>query len=322
MKKYSWIVALLAALSLVVIGCDTGGGGGKKDNTKKEIETGEGIAGVWDWSTANDSTPNATVSLELKKPPYQTATASEEFPQNNFGGVSTISGTQDTVDPTIMRPAETKVTGPAGTEVTAFNFTGIVKVINDDREPTEGASYPQVGWEAVPDADTLAKLRGAWAYSFYIKVNTGSIKRNSSANAADKWIFKTVVCAEDFAKEQGHEYKHYFGNAAAPKALTDAGSQPRAHYTKDLALGEWHKIVVVIDSTNAGYNIDQDAHIYQWNPKFKADFNLATATKLQWQIALQDQDGISDRGSDPYDIPNGIFDYNVDFYGLELYLPE
>jgi predicted small secreted protein len=334
MKKYSWIVALLAALSLVVIGCDTGGGGGKKDNTKKEIETGEGIAGVWDWSTSDDSKANEDVTLKLVKPPYtQTskgaaadnspwdasyATTGVSFPQGNWGGKSTISGTADTVDPTIMRP-----NGDGKTAETAFKFTGTVKVSADDRAWNTGAQYPMVGWEAVPDTDTLANLRAAWAYSFYIKVNSIALKPTSTATATTDWVFKTAVGAEGFANEQGHEYKHYFGNYQ-PGAAENFGTRAKDNMTDDLVLGQWHKITVVLAPANADFNMDQDSHIHQWNTHFTADFDPTTATKIQWQIALQDQKGILQRAGDPnhYDIPNGYFDYDIEFYGLELYLPE
>jgi len=331
MKKNSWIVALIIALSLVVVGCDAGGG--KKDDKK---DLGDGIVGAWDWTVSDDKKPNETVTLTLAVPPYLgTAVAGdqggvfkaqEEFPKNNYGGVSTISGTPGTAkDGTaVVRPEEVTVPGPDGKDVKAFSFKGTVKVSSDNRIATEGACFPMVGWEAVPDdADTLADLKAATAYSFYVKVNSAAVKRNANGTPSAKWIFKTAIGAEGFATEQGHEYKHYFGNAAEPKALTDAGSLPRKHYTKGLALEQWHKITVGLDSTNtAAYNIDQDAHIYQWNLRFKAAFDHTTATKIQWQIALQDQDGIPDRGDTPYDINNGYFDYDVLFYGLELYLPE
>jgi predicted small secreted protein len=322
MKKYSWIVALLAALSLVVMSCDTGGGGGKKgeDPNSNLPDLGDGVAGVWDWSISNDSKANAAQNgVTLPAPPYA-ETSSQNFPQTSWGGTSTISGEEDTSEtPSVFRP------GPAGkdgkTAATAWKFEGTVQVSSDDRAYNEGAQYPMVGWEAVPDTATLALLRDAYAYSFYIKVNSAEVKSNATATPQEYWVFKTAVCAEGFVPELGHEYKHYFGNYQ-PTASENYGPDAVENMTDDLAIGEWHKITVYLDPADDRFNLDQDGYIHQYNNEFTADFDPTTITKLQWQISLQDQKGITQRNGPTYDMPNGYFDYDVEFYGLELYLPE
>ena len=281
---------------------------------------GRWVAGTWDWSTSDDSKPNETVQLALPKPPYKIAKTSHPFPKSNWGGVSTISGVADPENAQIMRPETKTVTGPDGTDVTAFNFTGTVKVSKDNRGANEGSRFPLVGWEAVPDEETLADLKDARAYSFWVRVNSAEVKSNATATPRNAWVFKTAVCAEGFANEQGHEFKHYFGNYL-PIAATSFGGSTQS-MTDDLDIGEWHKITVVIDPKNKDYNLDQDNYIHQYNTEFEADFDKSTVTKLQWQIALQDQRGIAQRSGDPYDMPNGYFDYDLDFYGLELNLPE
>jgi len=319
MKKYSWIVALLAALSLVVMSCDTGGGGGKKgeDPNSNLPDLGDGIAGVWDWSISDDSKENAAQNgVTLSSPPYK-ASSSKNFPQTSWGGTSTISGTPDASDPEITRP-----NGDGKTAATSFKFTGTVKVTADDRTANVGVRYPQVGWEAIPDTATLALLRDAYAYSFYIKVNSAEIKKNSTDNDPQtSWVFKTAVCAEGFVPELGHEYKHYFGDYQ-PEASDDYGPDAVGNMTDELTIGDWHKITVYLDPEDDRFNLDQDNYIHQHNTEFEAGFDPTTITRLQWQISLQDQKGIAARASDPWDIPNGYFDYDIEFYGLELYLPE
>jgi hypothetical protein len=283
--------------------------------------TDPGIDGTWDWSTSDDSKENDTVQLALPKPPYKTAKISHTFPKSNWGGVSTISGEADPDNAGIMRPVTKTVTGPDGTDVTAFSFTGTVKVSKDNRGANEGSRFPLVGWEAVPDEETLANLKDAWAYSFWVRVNSAEVKSNATATPRNDWVFKTAVCAEGFANEQGHEFKHYFGNYL-PTAASNFGANATTSMTDDLAIGKWHKITVVLDPTKKGYNLDQDNYIHQYNTEFEADFDKSTVTKLQWQIALQDQRGIAQRGGDPYDMPNGYFDYDLDFYDLRLYLSE
>jgi hypothetical protein len=312
-------LAALLCGSLVFFAC--GEPGGKDKEPVIPPDTGEGSAGVWDWSTSDDSKENEADTTALNKPPYRTAKSSHTFPKNNWGGVSTISGTEDTSEsPSVFRPITVTVEGPEGTEVEAFNFTGTVKVSKDNRGANEGSRFPQVGWEAVPDADTLIKLQSAWAYSVWVRVNSAAVKATANANPVANWVFKTAVGAEGFANEQGHEYKHYFGNYE-PTAATNYGSRATTNMTDDLAIGEWHKITVVLDPMHGSFNLDQDNYIHQYNTEFEAEFDPATATKLQWQIALQDQRGINQRNGDPYDMPNGYFDYDFDFYGLELYLP-
>jgi len=316
MKKIMMLcLAALLCGSMVFFAC-----GDPKPGPGPGPNTGDGIEGTWDWSTSDDSKVNQQASLALPKPPYKTAKTTHSFPQSNFGGVSTISGTPDAEDETIMRPVTKTVTGPDGTEVTAFSFTGTVKVSKDNRTANEGSRFPLVGWEAVPDEDTLTALRSAVAYSFWVRVNSAAVKANANADPVNSWVFKTAVAAEGFANEQGHEFKHYFGNYQ-PTAATSYGGSTES-MTDDLEIGEWHQITVYLNPTDERYNLDQDNYIHQYNNEFEAVFDPTTATKLQWQIALQDQRGITQRNGDPYDMPNGYFDYDVDFYGLELLLPE
>jgi len=315
--------AIFLCTSLVFFAC--GGGSSDKDDDDdgdEEVDTGdlpeENWWASWDWSTADDSKPNEDVTLELPKPPYKVA-GSATFPQGNWGGTSTISGVPDEEDETIQRPTEVKVEGPDGKEVTAFQFTGVVQVSKDSRAWNEGAQYPQVGWEAVPDEETLAALQSAVSYSFWIFVNSAEVKRNPTANAVKSWVFKTVVGASGFASNQGQEFKTYFGNYAPGGAGDNA--QPAAY--KKLEIGKWNKITVYLDPASDTFNMGQDSHIPLYNQKYLADFDPTTATKIQWQIALQDQSGIGQREGDTlhYDIPRGEFTYDVLFYGFELQLP-
>jgi hypothetical protein len=285
--------------------------------------TGKRLAGTWNWFNSDDSKTNTAVSLALPKPPYKTAKTTHSFPQSNFGGTSTISGTKDEEDNTILRPVTKTVTGPDGNQITVFNFTGTVQVSADNRTANVGSRFPLVGWEAIPDedSDTLTSLQSAYAYSFCIRVNSASVKANPTANPVNRWVFKTAVCADGFANEQGHEFKHYFGNYQ-PTAADNFGPNAVTSMTEDLAIGEWYRITVYLNPEDERFNLDQDNYIHQWNKEFEADFDPTTATKLQWQIALQDQSGIGQRNGDPYDIPRGEFEYDFDFFGLELYLPE
>ena len=327
MKKKIISTLFCIILSVFVFSCGDGTKNNKddeddgKDDGKDDGDQVELVVGGWDWSTSDDQKANAAVSLDLPKPPYKTAKTGHSFPQSNFGGASTISGVADEEDPTIMRPVTKTVTGPDGTEVTAFNFTGTVKVSKDNRTANEGSRFPVVGWEAVPDADTLAELRSASAYSFYVRVNSAAVKSNATANPVNSWVIKTAVGAEGFANEQGNEFKHYFGNYE-PTAATNYGPNAITNMTDDLEIGEWYKITVYLDPEDDKFNLDQDNYIHQYNTEFEAVFDPATITKLQWQIALQDQRGITQRNGDPYDMPNGYFDYDLDFYDLKLHLPE
>jgi len=341
--------AIFLCTSLVFFAC---GGGSDKDDDDENDGDGndteqpvtpvdpddlpeEGWWTSWDWATSNDSKPNAEVSLELPVPPYKGTFAGiaggtnykyatpEVFPQGNWGGTSTISGVADAEDPTIMRPVKVNVPGPEGEEeVIAFQFFGVVKVSADNRSANVGARYPMVGWEAVPDEETLTALQGAASYSFWIKVISSGIKRTPPSTAVNKWVIKTAIGAAGFASEQGHEFKTYFGNSAP----AGAGANAQSAANKKLDIGAWHKITVYLDPTvttgPTAFNMDQDSHIHDWNNRFEANFDLATATKIQWQISLQDQDGIDQRSTTPYDIPRGEMAYDVLFYGLEIQMPE
>jgi hypothetical protein len=211
-----------------------------------------------------------------------------------------------------MRPFEY----PAGTvkdndgntiNATVYKITGNTKVTRDNRPATEGAGWPMVGWEAVPDEETLALLKTAYGYSFWVRLNSST---------ASNWSFLTAVVT-DFSLEEGHEYKHYFGNQPGDSG----GKSSINNFTKDLALGLWYKITVVMDQ-GSSFNMYQDKWIYQYDSgaNFRGDFHQAEAKKIQWQIPLQHQVGASvrQRSGEPYDIDRGSFDFDLDFYGLEI----
>jgi hypothetical protein len=190
--------------------------------------------------------------------------------------------------------------------VPVYNFTGFTKVSSPNRAQESGAQFPQVGWEAVPDADTLAKLKTAHGYQFWVKLNSST---------ASNWSFLTAVVT-DFAPEKGYEYKHWFGNQPG-----DSGGKTTVdNFTDSLTLNQWYQIRVIMNST--GFNMDEDKWLYLYppNPDPKKPFNQSAAEKIQWQIPLQHQvgAGVTARSGGAYDITNGDYSFNLDFYGFEL----
>jgi hypothetical protein len=262
----------------------------------------EPIAGVWVWIMGDDSATNE----------WKAADSDPDTNQSVFepGGASRFSNAVIGTDGS-MKPYEY----PAGTindidgntiNTPVFNIKGNTTVSRPDRGGNEGARFPQVGWEAVPDAATLELLRTAYSYQFWIRLNSST---------ADNWSFLTAMTQTGLPVEEGWEYKHYFGNQVG-----DSGNGARSHFTGGLTLGKWHKITVVLDKTSSGFNMDQDGYIYQWNQERKRDFQQDKAEKLQWQIPLQHQvgAGVAARTSGAYDIYRGSYDFDFDFYGLEL----
>jgi hypothetical protein len=263
------------------------------------------VAGVWTWTMGDDEATN-----EWKETDADSDTRQSVFPP---GGASRFSnaviGTEN--GKTVMKPFEY----PAGSQkdidgntitTPVFNIKGNTTVSSDNRQANSGARFPQVGWEAVPDAATLQLLRTAYAYQFWIKLNSAT---------ANNWCFLTAMTQTGLPIEEGWEYKHYFGNQPG-----DSGNGERNHFTSGLTAGKWYKIMVVLDKTSPGFNMDQDGYIYQWNNERKRAFEQDKAEKLQWQIPLQHQSGagVSARSGEPYDILRGSYDFDFDFYGLEL----
>jgi hypothetical protein len=189
-----------------------------------------------------------------------------------------------------------------------FNFKGNTKVTSEGRPANQGAGWPQVGWEAVPDAATLELLKTVYGYSFWVRLNSAT---------ANNWAFASAVVTDDVLPEEGHEYKHWFGNQAG----ASGGKSSINNFTSKLAVGTWHKITVVMDQ-KSGFNMYQDKWIWQYDSgaAFRGDFHQNKAQKIQWGIPLQHQigAGVRERSGDPYDITNGSYNFDVDFYGLEL----
>jgi hypothetical protein len=275
--------------------------------TPGEIVQVEPVAGVWVWTMSDDSATN-----EWKNNDTDPDTNQSVFPP---GGASRFSeyenGTDGSGNP-VMKPKEY----PAGSQkdndgntinTPVFNIKGNTKVSSDNRPANQGARFPVMGWEAVPDdAATLELLKTAYGYSFWVRLNSST---------ASNWSFLTAVTQTGLPIEEGWEYKHYFGNQTG-----DSGYGARSHFTGGLTLGKWHKISVVLDKTSPGFNLDQDGYIYRYNQERKRNFEQDKAEKLQWQIPLQHQVGasVSDRGAEPWDIIRGSYDFDFDFYGLEL----
>jgi hypothetical protein len=200
-----------------------------------------------------------------------------------------------------------KDTGGQDVQMTIFNFQGFTKVTAAQRPSTSGAQFPMVGWEAVPGAEMLAKIRTAYSYSFYIRLNSSRTVVTPSTNT---WSFLTAVVT-DFAPEQGFEYSHYFGSKDGDALNNNLTT---------IAYGAWRKITVVLDkSDTANFNLDQPGWLTVYTPKDdpRGPFNQNMAQKIQWQIPLQHNDG-AQRNGDPYDRVTGEFHFDFDFYGLEL----
>jgi len=259
------------------------------------------VAGNWNWFTSDDSKTNEYLDVQTTFPP---------------GGVSRITNAVDVTGPD-GEPGKgpftytTPVTDNDGKTITVpvYNFTGNTKVDpNKNSAQKFGAGWPLVGWEAQPaDEETKALLKTAYGYSFWVRLNS-SLTNNKDAN---NWAFLTAVVT-DFPIEKGYEYKHWFGNKAG-----DSGGSKVNNLTKGLEAGTWYKITVIMNKD--GFNMDEDKWLYQWppNPDPKKPFNQAAAEKIQWQIPLQHNGG-AQRNGDPYDQVTGTYDFNLDFYGLEL----
>lgn len=272
------------------------------------------VAGNWNWYTGDDSKVNGP-----------TVPPAYVDPQTIFapGGVSRITNARDITGPDGVA-GQAPFIYPEGTvkdndgnaiTVPVYNFTGNTKV--DPNKPTGtgttgstyGAGWPLVGWEAQPaDEDTLAKLKIAYGYSFWVRLN--SSKTNDTKE--NDWAFLTAVVT-DFSPEKGHEYKHWFGN----KPGDSGGSGKINNYTSKLEAGTWYKITVIMNQS--GFNMYQDKWIWIYDSgiNFRGDFHQDKASKIQWQIPLQHNGG-SQRNGDPYDQVKGTYDFNLDFYGLEL----
>ena len=274
---------------------------------------GEGnnpVEGKWIWYASGDSTPNNYLDVQTVFAPGGASKLSNwELKVGEDGKPIKDSHGADTYAP-YEYPADKKPKDKDGNAITGpvFNLKGNTKVHKEGRSANEGARFPLVGWGAIPDDDaTKAALKTAYGYSFWVKLNSST---------ASKWSFLTAV-QTDFPPEKGYEYKHWFGNVAG-----DSGGSKIENYTLDLKVGTWYKITVIMDVKDKGFNMDEDGWLYQWPPKPdpKKPFNQAAASEIQWQIPLQHQEGagVKARSGDPYDITNGSYDFDVDFYGLEL----
>jgi hypothetical protein len=291
------LTILFAVCFAMVFSCDSGGGG----------ETGP-WAGNWDWATSDDSQLNGTE--------HGGYGAQSVFPP---GGSSEITnavddpdGEEDRYGNVVKRPfIKTDVLDADGQPITlpVFNFTGVTKVSSDGRTASSGARFPLVGWEAIPaDAKTLENLQKAYGYSFWVRLNSSTSTSNSFGRS-NNWAHQTSIVT-DFPPEQGHEYTHFYG--------TRAGDSVSGVNHSQLTAGAWHKVTIVM-AAGDDRNITQPGWIHQWNNEFLGDFNQDVASKIQWQIQLQHNGG-SARGGDPYDITNGEYEFDLDFYGLELLL--
>jgi hypothetical protein len=260
-----------------------------------QIVQGESTAGAWDWSLSDDSGTNEYLDVQTIFAPGGAS---------RFENAQTNPADVDDKGKPIKRP----YVYPAGTvndingdpiNEPVYNFKGNTKVSSENRTANVGARFPLLGWEAVPDETTLAALKTAYSYSFWVKLN-------SSTNS--KWAFLTAVFT-DFPAEKGYEYGHWFGNTKG-----DSGAK---NITNNLRLGEWVKITVILKPTDKGGNIDQAAWIHSYNPEYEGEFKQDKIQKLQWQVPLQHNGGTA-RGGDPYDIIKGSYDFDLDFYGLTL----
>jgi hypothetical protein len=273
------------------------------------------VAGSWNWFTSDDSKVNGP-----DVPPANVT------PQTIFspGGASKITNAvpiegEDGATPFIYPSGTINDNDGEAITVPVFNFTGNTKV--HPEKPANicqfGAGWPLVGWEAQPaDDETAALLKTAYGYTFWVKLNSST---------ANNWAFLTAVVT-DFPLEKGYEYKHWFGNKPG-----DSGGTKVNNLTKDLKAGTWYQITVIMNPS--GFNMEEDAWMHKWPKPIdgRKPFNQAAASRIQWQIPLQHNGG-SQRGSapsdpvpndddsdpNPYDIISGSYDFNLDFYGLEL----
>jgi len=239
--------------------------------------------GNWTWSTGDDAKSNGGVS-RITNAILATDVQSGQVPYKYPAG-----SVKDNNGKTI--------------NAAVYNFTGNTRVIKDNRGPDEGARFPQVGWEAQPDAATLELLKTAYGYSFWARLNSST---------GNNWSFVSAVIT-DFPPEEGHEYRHWFGNTPGASGGTNVNN-----FSGYLEPGKWYQITVIM--AEDGFNMEQDKWIHEWNKEYIRPFNQNMAQKIQWQILLQRQEGAGaeDRGGPPYDITKGSYDFNLDFYGLEL----
>jgi hypothetical protein len=270
---------------------------GEDPITPSEID--DGIRGEpvkaygFDWYAIDDAKLNSFLDVQTIFPP---------------GGASKITNSIRSTP--FVHPAGT-VTDIDGNVIneTVFNFTGVTKVIKPNRTAKEGAQFPLTGWEATPDAETLAKLKTAKSYSFWIRLNSATL---------NNWSFLTAVVT-DFALDKGYEFKHWFGNRAGDSGGVVSGKPKINNFTGSLVVGTWYKITVVMDNTSGSFNMEQDKwiHTYPPSPKPPNVFSQDKAKMIQWQIPLQHNGGTA-RGGDPYDIIDGEYNFDCDFYGLEF----
>jgi hypothetical protein len=311
-KMMSGLLTILFVVCFaMVFSCDTG------EKTPPPPPPGEEegelvtVAGSWDWATSDDSQLNG-------------ATNGGYGDQSVFapGGASKIEnavddpeGEEDRYGNVVKRPfLKTDALDNDGVPITVpvYNFTGVTKVSSNNRAATEGARFPLVGWEAIPaDDETLENLQKAYGYSFWVRLNS-STSTLASFGLTDNWAYLTAIVT-DMPMEQGHEYVHYFGSKPGD-------SVDNVNYTQ-LAAGTWHKITVVMDINSEECNITQPKWIHLYNTSFLKDFHQDVASKIQWQIQLQHNGGTA-RSRDPYDITNGEYSFDLDFYGLELHVAE
>jgi len=266
---------------------------GSEPITPGNIIKGETTEGTWDWSLSDDSVPNDYLDVQTIFAP---------------GGASRFSNAvEDTETDHHGNKIKRPTVYPAGTVMDndgnpinepVFSFKGNTKVSSENRTANEGARFPLLGWEAVPDEETLAALKTAYSYSFYVRLNSST---------GNRWAFLSAVFT-DFPAEKGYEYGHWFGSTNG-----DSGAKNRTVGQ----LGKWHKITVILSPVSEGGNIDQAQWIHQYNKEFEGPFNKNKIEKIQWQVALQHNGGIA-RGGNPYDIIRGSYDFDVDFYGLQL----
>jgi hypothetical protein len=279
----------------------TGGSGEPGDGEDEE-------EGPWIWYAMDDSVPNDYLDVQTVFAP---------------GGVSRITNTTKVTNPDGTKGQkpykypEGTVTDNDGKTIneTVFNFKGNTKVSRDNRDPNEAARFPMVGWGAKPsDAATLADLRKAKGYSFWVRLNSSTGNNWTILSAVDSGFDQKSP--NDI--EKGFDYGHWFGNKVGGSA--DGYTGMTANFTGGLDVGKWHKITVVMSAS--GRNIEQAHWIWQYNNENKRVFNQNKAEQIQWQIPLQYQkDGgtnEAERSSDPYDVIKGSYDFNIDFYGFEL----
>lgn len=289
---------------------------------KDPIDLGEGEAGNWIFEVINDERTNK----------WQPT-----------GGISTINFeesatlTDDADPPRPLRvPKEADmitledVLDAEGNPIKAYHFEGTVQQRSGLTSANyhESAGWPQVGWAAKPaDEATWELFKSAYAYSFWIRVNKSYKTYQTSV---DNTIY--------LPKDEGFEPLHWFGTTTGVDAFAGV------NYT-NVPVGEWTKVTVIYDPDyEDDYNMDHAKWIYSYgiqgdgagtpplpNPKFPgiADptslkFDKETMVNIKWQIQLQHNGGVQAPKNMEYmqgssSVPH---EFSVDFYGLELHLPE